>query len=88
MAYSQVLRRRALTSFGYVGSFRQATTLRSLRTHKACREVELTLLRALSLGLHLEEDFLEKFHTAPDNQLRLLHYPRYWHYTLRRGNSC
>ncbi|KAI0732029.1 thymine dioxygenase [Fomitopsis betulina] len=41
----------------------------------ACREVELTLLHALSLGLHLEEDFLEKFHTAPDNQLRLLHYP-------------
>ncbi|KAH9841554.1 Clavaminate synthase-like protein [Rhodofomes roseus] len=40
-----------------------------------CREVELTILRALSLGLHLEEGFLEKFHTAPDNQLRLLHYP-------------
>ncbi|KAH9936305.1 thymine dioxygenase [Fomitopsis serialis] len=47
----------------------------SLEFFWACREIELTILRALSLGLHLEESFLEKFHTAPDNQLRLLHYP-------------
>ncbi|CCM03542.1 uncharacterized protein FIBRA_05676 [Fibroporia radiculosa] len=41
----------------------------------ACYKVELTILRALALGLHLSEDYLVQFHAAPDNQLRLLHYP-------------
>ncbi|KAI0917161.1 hypothetical protein AcW1_007571 [Taiwanofungus camphoratus] len=41
----------------------------------ACHKVEITILRALALGLQLSEDYLEKYHTAADNQLRLLHYP-------------
>ncbi|OBZ71618.1 hypothetical protein A0H81_08344 [Grifola frondosa] len=41
----------------------------------ACHEIELTILRALALGLKLPEDYLVKYHTAQDNQLRLLHYP-------------
>ena len=36
----------------------------------------MSILRALSLGLHLDEDYLGNCHTAVDNQLRLLHYPR------------
>jgi len=40
-----------------------------------CRQVELPILRALALGLHLQEDFLAKYHVEADNQLRLLHYP-------------
>ncbi len=43
---------------------------------QAMNEVEKTVLRALALGLGLTEDFFVKVHTAPDNQLRLLHYPR------------
>ncbi|EPQ53023.1 Clavaminate synthase-like protein [Gloeophyllum trabeum ATCC 11539] len=40
-----------------------------------CREVELSILRALALGFRLPEDYFVKYHTASDNQLRLLHYP-------------
>ncbi|KAI0335895.1 thymine dioxygenase [Cubamyces sp. BRFM 1775] len=40
-----------------------------------CHDAELKILRALSLGLGLSADVLEKTHTAHDNQLRLLHYP-------------
>jgi isopenicillin N synthase-like dioxygenase len=44
---------------------------------QTCHEVELTILRALALGLKLPEDYLLAIHKRPDNQLRLLHYPRY-----------
>ncbi|KAJ3478022.1 hypothetical protein NLI96_g10050 [Meripilus lineatus] len=40
-----------------------------------CYEIEKTILRALALGFGLAEDYFVKVHTAPDNQLRLLHYP-------------
>ncbi|KAJ7118265.1 thymine dioxygenase [Mycena epipterygia] len=40
-----------------------------------CYEIELTILRALALGFGLPEEYFLKYHTAPDNQLRLLHYP-------------
>ncbi|KAJ8494867.1 hypothetical protein ONZ45_g13089 [Pleurotus djamor] len=41
----------------------------------ACYQVELTILRALALGLNAPEDYFDQYHTAADNQLRLLHYP-------------
>ena len=45
---------------------------------QACHEVlELNFLRALALGLGVPEDYFLQFHTKADNQLRLLHYPRY-----------
>ncbi|KAJ8502872.1 hypothetical protein ONZ45_g11357 [Pleurotus djamor] len=40
-----------------------------------CYQVELTILRALALGLNAPEDYFDQYHTAADNQLRLLHYP-------------
>ncbi|KAF7367059.1 Clavaminate synthase-like protein [Mycena sanguinolenta] len=40
-----------------------------------CHEVELNILRALALGLGLAEGYFLQYHTVPDNQLRLLHYP-------------
>lgn len=32
-------------------------------------------MRALSLGVGLQADFLSNYHRDGDNQLRLLHYP-------------
>jgi len=40
-----------------------------------CYELELKILRALALGFNLAEEFFLPYHTVPDNQLRLLHYP-------------
>ncbi len=42
-----------------------------------CFEVEKNVLRALALGFKLPEEYFLRFHTKPDNQLRLLHYPRF-----------
>lgn len=40
-----------------------------------CFEVASRILRALALGIGLEEDHLLKLHSGHYNQLRLLHYP-------------
>jgi len=40
-----------------------------------CYELQKSVLKAIALGLSLPEDYFLPFHTAPDNQLRLLHYP-------------
>ncbi|KAJ6523098.1 Clavaminate synthase-like protein [Mycena vulgaris] len=40
-----------------------------------CHAVQLDILRALAVGFGLPEEYFLKVHTAPDNQLRLLHYP-------------
>lgn len=40
-----------------------------------CSELQKDILSALALGFDLPEDYFVKFHTKPDNQLRLLHYP-------------
>lgn len=48
-----------------------------------CFELEKNIIKALALGFHLPEDYFLKFHTAPDNQLRLLHYPS----TRTRSNT-
>lgn len=42
-----------------------------------CFEIEKHILRALAIGLGLSEDYFTNVHTKPDNQLRLLHYPRH-----------
>lgn len=41
----------------------------------ACHDTEKQILKALALGFNLSEDYFLSFHTKPDNQLRLLHYP-------------
>ncbi|KIJ31282.1 hypothetical protein M422DRAFT_36291 [Sphaerobolus stellatus SS14] len=38
-------------------------------------ETELTIWEAMALGFKLSEDYFKAYHTKPDNQLRLLHYP-------------
>ncbi|KAJ7667053.1 thymine dioxygenase, partial [Mycena olivaceomarginata] len=40
-----------------------------------CHEIGLNILRALTLGFGLDEEYLLKYHTAPDNELGLLRYP-------------
>ena len=42
-----------------------------------CFEIERHILCALAIGLGLSEDYFTNLHTKPDNQLRLLHYPRH-----------
>ncbi|PCH40084.1 thymine dioxygenase [Wolfiporia cocos MD-104 SS10] len=46
-----------------------------LEFYWSCYQIELNILRALALGLHLDEDYLVKYHATANNQLRLLHYP-------------
>ncbi|KAG6808301.1 hypothetical protein H0H87_000288, partial [Tephrocybe sp. NHM501043] len=38
-------------------------------------ELQKTILKALAVAFELPEDYFVQFHTKPDNQLRLLHYP-------------
>ncbi|KAJ6517044.1 Clavaminate synthase-like protein [Mycena vulgaris] len=40
-----------------------------------CHAVRLDIMRALAVGFDLPEEYFLKVHTAPDNLLRLLHYP-------------
>ncbi|KAI0732023.1 thymine dioxygenase [Fomitopsis betulina] len=56
---------------GILPGFKEA----SLDFFWSLRKVELSILRALSVGLHLDEDYLGERHAASDNQLRLLRYP-------------
>ena len=42
-----------------------------------CHETELQVLRALAVALGISEDHLVPYHNGHDNQLRLLHYPRF-----------
>ncbi|KAI0179225.1 Clavaminate synthase-like protein [Hypoxylon sp. FL1284] len=52
--------------------FREFTT----RFYWQCFEAARELLRALAIGVGLEdEDFFLRFHSGENNQLRLLHYP-------------
>ncbi|KAJ7246122.1 Clavaminate synthase-like protein [Mycena haematopus] len=56
---------------GVLPGFREAC----LEFYWLLHEVELTILRALALGLDLPEEYFVALHGAADNQLRLLHYP-------------
>ncbi|KPI42096.1 1-aminocyclopropane-1-carboxylate oxidase [Cyphellophora attinorum] len=51
--------------------FRSFTT----RFYWECNGVANSILSAIALGLGLDEDFLLRFHSGHNNQLRLLHYP-------------
>ncbi len=44
---------------------------------QTCYKVELNIFRALALGFHINEEFFTEYHSAADNQLRMLHYFRY-----------
>ncbi|KIW27546.1 uncharacterized protein PV07_07274 [Cladophialophora immunda] len=51
--------------------FRSFTT----KFYWECSGVAQSILSAMALGLGLDEDFLLRFHSGHNNQLRLLHYP-------------
>lgn len=74
----------ACLDFFWVGQYPLAYPyIETLTYSQTMNEVEETVLRALALGLGLAEDYFVKVHTAPDNQLRLLHYPRFSVYWTR-----
>jgi isopenicillin N synthase-like dioxygenase len=52
-----------------------------------CFRLELTILRALAMGLCIREDYFLDSHTVPDNQLRLLHYPPTSRASLESGET-
>ncbi|KAK0461812.1 Clavaminate synthase-like protein [Desarmillaria tabescens] len=39
-----------------------------------CYDVELNVFRALALGFRINEEYFTEYHSAADNQLRILHY--------------
>ncbi|CAK7204848.1 hypothetical protein SEUCBS139899_007610 [Sporothrix eucalyptigena] len=48
-------------------------------------EMELDLLRAIAIGMGLDEKFFWAYHVNKDNQIRLLHYPAVEESLLRDG---
>ncbi|ERT01308.1 oxidoreductase, 2OG-Fe(II) oxygenase family [Sporothrix schenckii 1099-18] len=48
-------------------------------------QMELDLLRAIAIGMGLDEKFFWQYHTNKDNQIRLLHYPAVEESLLRDG---
>lgn len=52
-----------------------------------CYSVELGILRAIAVGMGLEENSLLKYHQNGDNQIRLLHYPSIEEEALRSGEK-
>lgn len=53
--------------------------------YEACYQLELHLLRAMALGMGLDEEFFRDYHVMKDNQIRLLHYPPVEEKLLRAG---
>ncbi|TFK84103.1 thymine dioxygenase [Polyporus arcularius HHB13444] len=56
---------------GILPGFKEACT----EFYWTCHETELQVLRAITIGLGIGEDYLVKYHHGHHNQLRLLHYP-------------
>jgi isopenicillin N synthase-like dioxygenase len=55
----------------------------SMRFFKDMHDVNVQLMRAISLGLGMDECGLDSFVSKSDNNLRLLHYPvRSWRFIL------
>ncbi|KAG6234902.1 hypothetical protein E4U25_005458 [Claviceps purpurea] len=42
---------------------------------RTCQALHVDVMRAIALGMSLEQDFFDQFINASDNNLRLLHYP-------------
>ncbi|PFH61279.1 hypothetical protein XA68_17792 [Ophiocordyceps unilateralis] len=55
------------------------------RFYKTCYGVEVKILRAIALGMGLEETYFVRCHSINNNQLRLLHYPPVKDALLRNG---
>ncbi|RDA94033.1 hypothetical protein CP533_5287 [Ophiocordyceps camponoti-saundersi (nom. inval.)] len=55
------------------------------RFYKTCYGVEVKILRAIAIGMGLEETYFVKCHSIHNNQLRLLHYPPVKDALLRSG---
>ncbi|KAF4587932.1 flavonol synthase/flavanone 3-hydroxylase [Ophiocordyceps camponoti-floridani] len=55
------------------------------RFYKTCYGVEVKILRAIALGMGLEETYFVRCHSIHNNQLRLLHYPPVKDALLRSG---
>lgn len=53
---------------------------------ETCNETAREILRALAVGLALPEEYFLPFHSEANNQLRLLHYPRYQYYRFWNGS--
>ncbi|KAI8677631.1 hypothetical protein LRP88_00057 [Fusarium phalaenopsidis] len=46
-----------------------------IKFYETCYEMELKLLRAIAVGMGLEDNFFVDYHKEKNNQIRLLHYP-------------
>jgi isopenicillin N synthase-like dioxygenase len=46
-----------------------------IRFYDVCYAMELKLLRAIAVGMGLDDDFFIDYHRSRNNQIRLLHYP-------------
>lgn len=55
------------------------------RFYDACYGVEVKLLRAIAVGLGLDEAYFLDYHSRTNNQIRLLHYPPVNEALLRDG---
>ena len=47
----------------------------TLAFHKTCKELHMEVMRAIALGMGIEETWFDGFTDVGDNTLRLLHYP-------------
>lgn len=52
-----------------------------------CNKLELDILRALAIGMDLDENYFVKYHQYADNQTRILHYPPVEEEILRMGKG-
>ena len=46
-----------------------------VRFHALCQNLHVEVMRAIAIGMGLDEDFFDSFVNVGDNTLRLLHYP-------------
>jgi isopenicillin N synthase-like dioxygenase len=57
------------------------------RFYALCNQLGLDIMRALALGMGLDEDFFVAYHQNADNQTRILHYPSVPEDLLRLGKA-